>query len=254
VLEITAADGLTPLNAFYFPPVAQAPGSKHAVITLAYGGPGASTVAWRWSRDTALIAYWQRRGYGVFMLDTRGMAHRDRAFTRAHKAAFGRVEVADLFAAVRQLPQLVPSVDAARIGFFGWSYGGYLAARAMLDAATPLAAAVGVAPVSDWTLYDTAYTERYLGLPDGGRAARYAESNLLTRAGLLSKPLMLVHGTADDNVLFENSLRLIEALQNEGRLFETVIYPGRAHGISGKKSRLHLDRTQTDFFVRHLRP
>ena len=103
-------------------------------------------------------------------------------------------------------------------------------------------------------LYDTAYTERYLGMPEGGRAKPYAEANLISRAGLLQKSLMLVHGTADDNVLFENSLRLIEALQSEGKLFETVIYPGRAHGITGKKARLHLDRTQTDFFIRHLKP
>jgi dipeptidyl-peptidase-4 len=225
----------------------------HPVITLAYGGPGASTVAYRWDRDTALIAYWQRRGYGVFKIDTRGMAFRDRAFTRAHQAAFGQVEVADLFAAVRQLPGLVAGVEASRIGFFGWSYGGYLAARAMLDEATPFAAAVGVAPVTDWTLYDTAYTERYLGLPDGGRASNYARANLAPRAALLTKPLLLIHGTADDNVLFEHSLRLIEALQNSGRLFDTLIYPGKAHGISGRVARLHLDRSLDAFFDRHLK-
>ena len=125
----------------------------------------------------------------------------------------------------------------------------------MLDADTPFAAAFAGAPPTDWTLYDTAYTERYLGIdPQGGKAPAYAASNLVARARLLSRPLMLAHGTADDNVLFENSLRLIQALQNEGKLFETVIYPGKAHGIDGRKARLHLARTQTDFFVRHLRP
>ncbi len=262
-LDLIAADGSTRLNGFYFAPISVPPSQQptqqptqppgpHPVITLAYGGPGAATVGYRWERDTALIAYWQRRGYGVFMVDTRGMALRDRAFTRAHQSAFGQVEVADLFAAVRQLPGLVSGVDATRIGFFGWSYGGYLAARAMLDAATPFAAAVGVAPVTDWTLYDTAYTERYLGMPDGGKAVNYARSNLSSRAALLKKPLMLVHGTADDNVLFEHSLRLIEALQNEGRLFDTLIYPGKAHGISGRVARLHLDRSLDAFFDRHL--
>ena len=250
-LDLIAADGSTRLNGFYFAPITARPGPQ-PVITLAYGGPGAATVAYHWERDTALIAHWQRQGYGVFMLDTRGMAQRDRAFTRAHQAAFGQVEVADLFAAVRQLPSLVAGVDAARIGFFGWSYGGYLAARSMLDEATPFAAAVGVAPVTDWTLYDTAYTERYLGLPDGGRAPNYARANLATRAALLKKPLLLVHGTADDNVLFEHSLRLIEALQNEGRLFDTLIYPGKAHGISGRVARLHLYRSLDAFFDRHL--
>ena len=255
-LDILAADGKTPLNAFYLPPLKSGakPGQRHPVIVKAYGGPGIATVGWRWSGDTALLAYLQRQGFGVLMLDTRGMAYRDRAFTRAHAEGFGKAELADLFTAVRQLSKLVPSVDPARIGFTGWSYGGYLAARAMLDADTPFAAAIAGAPPTDWMLYDTAYTERYLGLPEGGRAKPYAEANLISRANLLQKPLMLVHGTADDNVLFENSLRLIDALQSEGKLFETVIYPGRAHGITGKKARLHLDRTQTDFFVRHLKP
>ncbi|MFG6429359.1 S9 family peptidase [Roseateles sp. LYH14W] len=252
-LDLTAADGRTPLNAFFFPTRDGRPG-KHPVIVMAYGGPGAATVNWAWGRDLPLIAYWQQRGYGVLMLDTRGMAHRDRAFTRAHHRAFGQVEVADLFAAVRQLPTRVPGVDAARIGFFGWSYGGYLGARAVLDADTPFAAAVAVAPVTDWTLYDTAYTERYLGLPEEGKAAPYASANLPSRAALLAKPLLLVHGTADDNVLFEHTLRLVEALQNAGKTFDLQIYPGKAHGIAGRAARLHLYRSMDAFFERHLAP
>ena len=252
-LALTAADGSTPLNAFFF----AAQGGRETqrpVIVLAYGGPGAATVSWAWGRDMPLIAYWRQRGYGVLMLDTRGMEHRDRAFRRAHYRSFGNVEVADLFAAVRQLPSRVPGVDAARIGFFGWSYGGFLGARAMLDGDTPFAAAVAVAPVTDWTLYDTAYTERYLGLPEGGKAATYASANLPARAALLAKPLLLVHGTADDNVLFEHTLRLVEALQTAGKTFDLQIYPGKAHGIAGRAARLHLYRTMDAFFERHLKP
>lgn len=256
-LDIVAADGRTALNAFYFAPLAGAVNARRPAIVLAYGGPHATTVAWNWNRELPLIAYWQRRGYAVMTLDTRGMYNRDREFTRAHKNAFGQVDAADLFAAVRQLPRLRPAVDPARIGFYGWSYGGYLAARAMLDADTPLAAAVAVAAPTDWALYDTAYTERYLGLPEDkarGQAATYRDSNLLARAALLAKPLMLVHGTADDNVLFEHQLRLIEALQNEGKLFDTAIYPGKAHGLAGRRTRLHLYRTIDAFFERHLQP
>lgn len=252
-LQLRAADGRTPLNAFFFAPRV-GPAGRHPVIVMAYGGPGSSTVNWGWGRDMALIAYWQQRGYGVMTLDTRGMQHRDREFTRAHQAAFGKTEVADLFAAVRQLPARVPGADAARIGFFGWSYGGFLGARAVLDADTPFAAAVAVAPVTDWTLYDTAYTERYLGQPDGGRAPAYASANLPARAALLSRPLLLVHGTADDNVLFEHTLRLVEALQNAGKTFDLQIYPGKAHGIAGRAARLHLYRTMDAFFERHLQP
>lgn len=252
-LDLTAADGRTPLNAFFFAAQDRRAG-KHPVIVMAYGGPGAATVSWAWGRDMPLIAYWQQRGYGVLMLDTRGMAHRDREFTRAHEHAFGKTEVADLFAAVRELPGRVPGVDAAHIGFFGWSYGGFLAARAVLDADTPFAASVAVAPVTDWTLYDTAYTERYLGLPDGGKAAPYASANLPARAALLARPLLLMHGTADDNVLFEHTLRLVEALQTAGKTFDLQIYPGKAHGIAGRAARLHLYRTMDAFFERHLKP
>jgi len=257
VLDIVAADGKTPLNAFYLPPLkaGAAPGALHPVIVRAYGGPTGAEVRWAWEGELPQLAYWQRLGFGVMTVDTRGMANRDRDFTHAHYRAFGQVEVADLFAAVRQLPQQVPGVDPARIGFTGWSYGGFLSVRAMLDADTPFAAAFAGAPPADWTLYDTAYTERYLGTDPLGRdAATYALASLVGRAKLLAKPLMLAHGTADDNVLFENSLRLIEALQAEGKLFETVIYPGKAHGIDGRKSKLHLARTETDFFVRQLRP
>lgn len=254
VVEVTAADGRTPLNAFYFAPLDGRPG-LHPVITLAYGGPGVSTVGWSWHRDTALIAYWQRRGYGVFTLDTRGMANRDRAFTRAHAHSFGVNEVADLFAAVRQLPQKRAGIDARRIGFFGWSYGGFLAVRSMLDDQTPFAAAVGGAPPTDWTLYDTAYTERYLGLPTdaaGQPTAPYTQSNLVDRVSLLKHPLMVIHGTADDNVLFEHTLRLSGAFQKQSVPFEMMVYPGKAHGIVGRGARLHLYRTVDAFFARTL--
>ncbi len=251
VVDITAADGRTGLNALYFPPLDGRSG-PHPVITMAYGGPGIATVNWNWHRDTALIAYWQRRGFGVFTVDTRGMQNRDREFTRAHLNAFGVVDVQDLFAAVRQLPQRVAGVDAQRIGFFGWSYGGFLAVRAMLDADTPFAAGVAGAPPTDWTLYDTAYTERYLGLPDQGRASTYQQANLVARADQLSKPLLLIHGTADDNVLFEHTLRLTEALQQRSKPFEMMVYPGKAHGITGRGARLHLYRMIDAFFAREL--
>ena len=259
VLDIVAADGHTPLNAFWFAPATSAGTRRHPVIVLAYGGPTAATVAWAWSRSTVLIAHWQQLGYGVFMVDNRGMAakSRDRAFTRAHLHAFGQVEVDDLFAAVRQLAAKKTDVDAARIGLFGWSYGGYLAARSVLDAHTPITAAVAVAPVTDWTLYDTAYTERYLGLPtlaDGSESPVYHSANLVPRAAQLHEPLLIMHGTADDNVLFEHSLRLIEAMEDEGQLFDLMIYPGKAHGISGRKSQLSVYKNLDAFFARHLLP
>jgi dipeptidyl-peptidase-4 len=267
-VDVKAADGVTILNALWLPPAAMKAGRKPGsvpVITYAYGGPTGQVVAHRWSRMFPVFTRWQQLGFGVFIVDTRGMAGRDRAFTRAHKMAFGKVEVDDVKAAIRQLPGIDATVDAKRVGFFGWSYGGYLAARLVLDDDTPVAAAVATAPVTDWRLYDTAYTERYLGLPAvagvagvAGVAATgddaYAQSNLVTRAKLLSKPLLLMHGTADDNVLFENTLRLVSALEDEGKVFDLAIYPGKAHGISGTKSQLHVYKTITAYFTEKLKP
>jgi dipeptidyl-peptidase-4 len=105
-----------------------------------------------------------------------------------------------------------------------------------------------------FALYDTHYTERYLGMPEGGKAPAYAQTDLTARAKLLNRPLLLVHGTADDNVLFENTLLLTEALQKEGKLFELMIYPGKAHGIAGKEAQLHVYKSITAFFDRELRP
>ncbi|HEY4222926.1 MAG TPA: alpha/beta fold hydrolase, partial [Myxococcota bacterium] len=248
-LDIVAADGSTKLNGLLLPPTHVEPGKRYPVIVNIYGGPGASTVVHAWTRSFPVQTFWTEHGYGVFLVDNRGMAGRDRAFTRAHDHAFGDVEVKDLFAAVEQL-KAVPWVDGKRLGVFGWSYGGFLAARAILDEHTPFAAAVAVAPVTDWTLYDTHYTERYLGMPPG---KAYDAANLVQRAPLLQKPFLLVHGTADDNVLFEHSLRLIEALEKADRRFQLMIYPGKAHGISGKPAQLSVYDNITDFFDTRLR-
>ncbi len=250
-IDVKAADGQTTLNALWLPPAGKHDGETVPVITYAYGGPTGQVVAYRWARQYPLFVHWQQQGYGVFLVDTRGMAGRDRDFSRAHKDAFGKVEVDDLKAAARQLPSIVRGVDKDKIAFVGWSYGGYLAARLMLDDDTPYAAAAAVAPVTDWRLYDTAYTERYIGVPgDTGDAPTYASSHLPSRASLLKKPLLLVHGTADDNVLFEHTLRLVQALEDEGKVFDLAIYPGKAHGISGNASQLHVWKTITTFFQR----
>ena len=251
--DLPASDG-APLNAVLLPPVQRPPGARFPVIAWIYGGPTHQMVANRWQRSHPLFVHLTQRGYGVLLVDNRGTGGADRDTNRAHHRAFGQAEVDDLFAAVRASATAFEGVDPARIGVWGWSYGGFLAARAVLDAETPFAAAWAAAPVTDWTLYDTHYTERYLGLPDGGRAEAYARSNLVARAPLLARPLMLVHGTADDNVLFEHTLRLIEALQAQSLPFELMIYPGKAHGIAGRAAQLHLFRTCFAFFDRALRP
>lgn len=251
-LDVKADDG-TVLNAVLLPPVNQKPGVKYPVIADIYGGPTGADAGRFWQRSYLVWTHWTQSGYGVLLLDVRGSSGRDRAFGRAHHRSMGVVEVADTKAAARQLAS-VPWVDTKRLGFFGWSYGGFLAARLALDGSSPFAAHAAVAPVVAFALYDTHYTERYLGLPEGGKAPAYAQTDLTARAKLLNRPLLLVHGTADDNVLFENTLLLTEALQKEGKLFELMIYPGKAHGIAGKEAQLHVYKSITAFFDRELRP
>jgi dipeptidyl-peptidase-4 len=252
-LDLQAADGQT-LNGLLLPPTTMEKGRKYPVITYVYGFPSTSIVRRSWMRQDPVFTSWTEHGYGVFVVDPRGSSGRDRAFSHAHAAGF-EIEVGDVFGAVLQMKEKAPWVDGDRIGVFGWSGGGTLAARSVLDDKSPFAAAVAVAPGTDWTLYDTCYTERYLGMPvvDGKPNEKYTSSHLPSRAKLLSRPLLLMHGTADDNVLFEHTLRLVEALQKEGKLFELMIYPGKAHGIAGKTAQLHVYKTITAFFDRQLK-
>ncbi len=246
------ADDGTVLNGLLLAPLGREPGRRYPVITWLYGGPTYQMVANRWTRAYPLFLWLTAHGYGVLLVDNRGTGGRDRAIDRAHYRRFGDVEVRDLFGAVREVAG-VDWVDPARIGVWGWSYGGYLSARAVLDAHTPFAAAFAAAPVTDWTLYDTHYTERYLGMPDGGKAEAYTRANLVSRAGLLARPLLIIHGTADDNVLFDNTLQLVQALEDASLPFELMIYPGKAHGVSGRAAQLHVYKMAFGFFDRTLR-
>ena len=161
------------------------------------------------------------------------------------------IEVRDQLAGVAFLKQL-PWVDRDRIGVYGWSYGGTMTALLLTEKNTPFAAGISGAPVTDWRLYDTHYTERYLGKPQDDPVA-YERTDVVRRAGNLEKPLLLVHGTADDNVLFENTLRFAEALQKKSIPFELMIYPGHAHGLQGREAQLHFLRTMVRFLARELR-
>jgi len=162
----------------------------------------------------------------------------------------GQLESEDQIAAARWLAQQ-DYVDPERIGIWGWSYGGYLSALSLLRGEGVFRCAASVAPVSDWELYDTIYTERYMATPEENPAG-YAEGSLLTHAGGLSGSLFLLHGTVDDNVHLQNTLRLARTLQAEGSRFEMMLYPDQAHSIEGKEQTLQLRRSLLDFFLRQL--
>lgn len=227
------------------------PAKRHPVFMTYYGGPGSQYVRRAWGNhfEQAMA----QAGYVVFALDNRGSPRRGRAFADAIFHELGKVEVADQLAGVDWLAAQ-PWVDASRIGIFGWSYGGFQTLMLLAKAGDRFAAGVAVAPVTDWTLYDTHYTERYLGTPQGNPEG-YARSNVLHWAeGIPSGKLLLVHGMADDNVLFANSTALMADLQHRGTQFELMAYPGAKHGIQPAALRSHVHRLIADYFTEKLKP
>jgi dipeptidyl-peptidase-4 len=147
-----------------------------------------------------------------------------------------------------------PFVDGERIGVFGWSYGGYMALNMLMRAPGTYAVGVSGAPVTDWSLYDTHYTERYMGTPQDN-AAGYAAGSVLTHARNLADPLLVIHGMADDNVLFAHATKLFAELQKLGKPFDVMVYPGQKHGLLRQPGvGLHAHLTIAEYLERHLQP
>jgi dipeptidyl-peptidase-4 len=223
---------------------------KHPVVVRVYGGPGSAQVRKVW-HDPADQLYLQA-GFILFSLDNRGTPNRSTAFKTAIDRRLGQLEVDDQIAGARWLAQQ-PFVDPARIGVTGWSYGGYMALMLLTAPDTPFAAGVSGAPPTDWTLYDTHYTERYMGKPSENPSG-YAASEVTARLGRL-KPgsLLLIHGMADDNVTFDNATRVMANLQGRGVAFETMVYPGLRHRAGWTQAHLkHRTAATLEFFRRKL--
>jgi len=238
------------LNWNMYLPANFSPTKKWPVIVEVYGGPTAQTVQRSWgSNITQLYA---ARGYIVFQLDNRGTPHRGRDFERAIHHKFGGPEVEDQLAGLSFL-KTQAYVDADRIGVSGWSYGGYMALRLATEAPTAFSAYVAGAPVTDWSLYDTHYTERYMGTP-AAEAEAYARSSVLPRLKTVERPLLLLHGMADDNVTFDNSTAAMDGLQAASVPFEVMVYPGQKHGIREKVRAKHVQTTILNFLDRTLGP
>lgn len=244
---LPAEDG-TPLHYSHLKP-RLAPGAKAPALVIVYGGPGVGPLAARrWGNPVA--QWFARRGWHVFSLDNRGTSGRGKAFEDHIHLAMGGVEVRDQKVGVDWLAAR-DDVDPGRIAVHGWSYGGYMVLRLLAAYPGIFAAGASGAPVTDWSLYDTHYTERYLGNPAVDRSP-YETSGVLGVAERIVDPLLVIHGMADDNVVFENTTALVARMQKEGKLFEVMVYPGQTHGIAGKPDRIHLWRTIDDFFTRRL--
>ncbi|MCB1624528.1 MAG: S9 family peptidase [Pseudomonadales bacterium] len=226
-------------------------GKRFPVIVDVYGGPAAQRVQRAWG--SLFQQYLAQQGFVVFALDNRGSGFRGTEFESALFHRMGTVEVRDQMKGVEFLRSL-PYVDPQRIGIWGWSYGGYMALMCLMQAPEHFAAAAAGAPVTDWRLYDTHYTERYMGTPVDDAAA-YEKSDVLNHADQLRGSLLVLHGMADDNVLFTHSTALMKRLQDLQKPFDLMTYPGSKHGLirqsgTGQHAYSQIER----FFKRTLAP
>jgi dipeptidyl-peptidase-4 len=247
-LQAKASDG-TVLHGLFLPPRAIVPGARHPLLVMVYGGPGVQAVRNAWS-PRLLWQHLADRGFAVMQFDNRGSAHRGHAFETALAGRLGEVELADQLAALAFVQQR-PYVDPTRVGIYGHSYGGFLALRALLAAPDQFQVGIAGAPVTDWRLYDSGYTERFLGSP-GANAAGYDASEVTRLAAELRGKLLLIHGLLDENVHFAHTAKLAEALARENRPFDLLVFPGERHGTRDPAMRRHLTSRVLGHLVTHL--
>ncbi len=251
-VQLTKLKGAgTDLNAWIITPPDFDKNKKYPVLMYQYSGPGSQEVADRFP----LGNYWwhqmlAEKGYIIVCADGTGTGYRGEEFRKKTYLNLGKLESDDQIAVAKDLATL-PYVDKNRIGIWGWSYGGFMSATCILKGNDVFKAAISVAPVTNWRYYDNIYTERYMRTPQENPKG-YDENAPEKMAGSLKGKLLLIHGTADDNVHFQNSIMLSNALINANKPFDSEYYPDKAHGISGGTTRLHLYTRMTDFIVNNL--
>jgi dipeptidyl-peptidase-4 len=221
------------------------------VLVWVYNGPGAQIVRDQWrTKYIPWMRLLARRGVVVFSMDGRGTRGRGRDWEKPVYGRLGEVELADQMVGIDYLRSL-PYVNPERIGVFGWSYGGTMVLHLLLRHPGTFCVGVSVAPVTDWRLYDSIYTERYMMRPEDNPEG-YRQTAPTEHAARLQDPLLLIHGLGDDNVHFDNSARMIAAFVEAGRRFDVMVYPGQSHGIAAPAARRHAFSTVTTYLLEHL--
>lgn len=240
-----------PLNCWMMKPANFDPAKKYPVLVAIYGGPGSNTVNDAWGGKNYL---WHQmlcqEGFIVVSCDPRGTQYRGRSFKHATYMNLGKLETEDFIDFAKYLGGL-GYVDQTRIGIQGWSYGGYMTSLCMTKGADFYKAGIAVAPVTNWKYYDSIYTERFLRTPQENSGG-YENNSPINFVNALKGKFLLVHGSADDNVHYQNSMDMISALVNANKQFDLFIYPNKNHGIYGGNTRLHLYTMMTDFLKRNL--
>ena len=250
-VDIPASDGTKLCASIIRPPDFDA-SRKYPVLVNVYGGPDVQNVRNEWDGAGFLwLEMMAEKGYIIFTLDNRGSYFRGHAFETPIYHQLGKVELEDQLTGVKYLKSLA-YVDPSRVGIWGWSYGGTMTLEAMFNAPDVFKAGAAIAPVSDWRLYDTAYTERYMGRPQDDQAG-YRDSSPVNQAANLRGKLMIVHATGDDNVHFANTSEVINELVLAGKYpASLMIFPGRGHGIEDRPARIELFKGITDFLLNNL--
>ncbi len=241
------------LNGYLLKP-AQAPaGRKHPMLMHVYGGPGSQQVLDNWRGQNMLwFQMLVQHGFAVAVVDNRGTGARGANFKKDTYLTLGKQETEDQIAAARYLGGL-DFIDKDKIGIFGWSYGGFMALHGILQGNDVFAAAISVAPVTNWKWYDSIYTERYMRTYAENEKG-YDENSPIHYADRLKGDLLLVHGMGDDNVHFQHTAEMANALIANNKQFDTYFYPNRNHGIYGGLTRLHLYTKMTDFLLEKIGP
>ncbi len=224
------------------------PNHTYPVIVSVYGGPHVQTVKKTWG--SLINQIYLKEGFILFKIDNRGSARRHKAFETILHKNLSEIEIKDQLSGIEYLKTL-PYIDPNRIGVRGWSYGGYMTLMLMLRSNDRYAAGVSGAPVTDWTLYDTHYTERYMQTPEQNKKG-YQSSSVLSYATQLNKPLLLIHGMADDNVFLDHTLKLIDIWQKNNIPFELMLYPGQTHKFNRQKKQ-HAEFQTLAFFKQRLK-
>lgn len=240
-----------PLNMFTIKPANFDSTKKHPVLMYVYGGPGSQTVMNRWSGANY---FWYQmlaqQGYIVVSVDGRGTGFRGEQFKKCTYLNLGKLEIEDQIYVATQLGKM-PFVDASRIGIWGWSFGGYMASLGISKGANVFKAAIAVAPVTNWRYYDNIYTERFMRTPqENGK--NYDDNSPINHVEKIKGNYLIVHGTADDNVHFQNAVEMVDAMIKKGVKFDSEFYPNKNHGIGGARARHHLYERMTRFLLEKL--
>jgi dipeptidyl-peptidase-4 len=240
------------LNMYMIKPLDFDPNKKYPLFMYQYSGPGSQNVSnsWMGAND-----YWHEmlantQDIIIVCVDGRGTGFKGRDFKKMTQKELGKYEVQDQIAVAKKLGA-EPYIDASRIGIWGWSYGGFMAANCLFQGADTFEMAIAVAPVTSWRFYDSIYTERYMQTPQENPSG-YDDNSPLSHVNELKGKFLLVHGSGDDNVHFQNTMRLTEALVQANKQFDMAIYPDNNHGIYGGNTRLHLYTKMTNFIKNNL--